>query len=893
MTVADEASIRALVATVRRSEDRRTVLAVRAEPRWSGPEVLDGSPRCRVVPAPSPLAARDAVVRHGHADDELLVLLTTCPAIELGLDLQAQLIKGAVQSFDPYASVLALFKARVLDPVLASQRWLIDELIALAPADGWRLDAPVSGVLTEEMAWDAWQKARTGLAVSPRTLAEMLRLESEASTRHALAGLDAETRWAVARRWAPDAVSAAPMVADLLAGVPGPPPVALGLVVGLLWTTTDDPDLAQRQVLARARLEPVIGRDQLLAADADRWAASAADVIGSVDNDAGYLADAERVLAEVDATQLAVLSDVLPRGFDSRVDALGRALAAGDVAAAEAALESIERHRLAARRSRRVQTCNAAVRLLRRIRRSASSLPSSVAEHAVAYRADGAWLEQARRDAAAGEQAGPIAEALAPILEAADGLQASTTKAFATALVDWSRSVPTGDERILPVEQILTDVVAPVAKTAPVLVVVCDGMGLAVSHQLLSDLRVEGWATARPAALGPWPVGVAALPTVTSCSRTTLLTGVLQDGTQPKEREGFASHPALRATSSTSRPPVLFHKAGLVAANGLSLPDEIRAAVADPDQRIVGVVVNSVDDHLARGDQINVGWDLASLGPLAWLLDAAAEAGRLVVLTADHGHVLDRGRSIAKPQQTDGGERWRRAHTPPSDGEMAYSGPRVVLGDGRVVMPFDERIRYGPPKHGYHGGATPEEVLVPLEVLARSLPDGWTYDPLVPPDWWTSQSSPHAAIASPPPAPTKRRGQSTSEGAPTLFDITPTPQEPAPVTGSAHRPTWVDALLGSTTFIEHRNAVRLPRPVPDDRLRRYLDSIAANGDSISLPALSAATGEPAGTVRMTLSVVQRLLNLDGADVLGVRDDLVACNVDLLAMQFELDLGANG
>lgn len=890
MTVADEASIRALVATLRRSEDRRTVLAIRAEPRWAGPEVLDGSPRCRVVAAPSPLAAREAVVRHGHSDDELLVLLTTCPAIDLGLDLQAQLVKGAVQSFDPFASVLALFKARVLDPVLASQRWLIDELIALAPADGWRLDSPVNGVLTEDMAWDAWQRARTGLAVAPQTLTEMLRLESDTSARHALAGLEVETRAAIALRWAPEAPTAAPVIAELLAGMPGPPPVALGLVVGLLWTPTEDADLAQRQMLARARLESVIGRDRLQPGDAARWAASAAEVIGPA-NDAGYLADAERTLAEVDAGQLAVLSDVLPRGFDARIDVLGRALSAADVASAEAALGLIERHRLSARRARRVQTCAAAVRLLRRTRRASTAPPSSVPEHAIAYRADGAWLEQARRDAAAGEQAGPIADALAPVLEAADTLQASTTKEFANALAEWSRSVPADDIRIIPVERILSDVVAPVAKTAPVLMVVCDGMGLAVSHQLLSDLRVEGWAPARPVDQGPWPVGVAALPTVTSCSRTSLLSGVLQDGAQQQERDGFASQPALRAASTTARPPLLFHKAGLVAANGLSLPDEIRAAVADPEQRVVGVVVNSVDDHLARGDQINVGWDLASLGPLAWLLDAAAEAGRLAILTADHGHVLDRGRSIAKPQQTDGGERWRRANTPPAEGEMAFSGPRVVLGGGDVVLPNDERIRYGPPKHGYHGGATPEEVLVPVEVLARRLPDGWTFDPLTPPDWWTGQNDSDDAPTTTPAAPTKRRSQADPDRAPTLFDITPPAEAPSRPTAGQTASTWVETLLASPTFTAHRDAVRLPRPLPDERLRRYLDAIAANADTISLPALSAATGEPAGTVRMTLSVVQRLLNLDGADVLGVRDDLVACNVELLALQFDLDLGA--
>jgi hypothetical protein len=124
---------------------------------------------------------------------------------------------------------------------------------------------------------------------------------------------------------------------------------------------------------------------------------------------------------------------------------------------------------------------------------------------------------------------------------------------------------------------------------------------------------------------------------------------------------------------------------------------------------------------------------------------------------------------------------------------------------------------------------------------------------------------------------------------PTLFDqvvATPSslfsPTEP----GS----TWVDALLASEGFSSHRAAVRLPRPLPDVRLRGYLDALAANGNSITLPALASASGEPAGTLRMTVSVVQRLLNMDGAPILTVGDDgSVVCNVDLLSLQFGLDL----
>jgi hypothetical protein len=508
---------------------------------------------------------------------------------------------------------------------------------------------------------------------------------------------------------------------------------------------------------------------------------------------------------------------------------------------------------------------------------------SSFAELAVGYRAELAWLELARRDLASGENSAPLAAAFGRLAKAAAATLHAASLAFGPALAEWSKSSPTPDGRLVAVEHLLEMVVAPIAKDTPILLVVCDGMGLSVSQQLIADLRGEGWAPAAPIGSDPWPVGVATLPTVTTASRTSLLAGRCCVGAQAEERAGFSDHLALRQTGRVNRPPVLFHKAGLVAANGAALPDEIRAAVAEPDQRVVGVVVNSIDDHLARGDQINVGWDLASLGPLGWLLDAASEAGRVVIITADHGHVLDNGRSIARPQATEGGERWRTTATPPQDGEIVIAGPRVLLGGGEVVLPVDERIRYGPPKYGYHGGATPEEVLVPVEVLARKLPQGWAYQPVATPQWWDDATV--AVVSSVPSVrqvPATVKGKSSLQ--PTLFDPALAMAEP-----SLSRETWVDALLGSPTFVTHRGGIRLPRPLPEDRLRRYLEAIAANGGAIPLSALATITGEPAGTLRMTLSIVQRLLNRDGAEVLAVRDDgSVVCNLDLLALQFDLD-----
>lgn len=886
--MADPAQVRALVAALH-PEDRRTVLAIRADPLWTGPAVLDGAPSVRVVPTPSPLAAREAVVHHldGGDSGELLVLLTNCSGADLGLDLRAQLVKGDVQTFDPFTSVLALFNAKVLDPALAKERWLIEDLIALVPTEGWSAQAPLSGVLTFEAAWATWQQARLGEPTVPTSLRELLEITERAHVCHAVSTLG-EIRARLAERWAPATPSATGVIVEMVAGRPEVSPTALGLVVDVLWTVTDDASLTQRQMLGRARLEPIIGRDRLTPGDAVEWGRASIDRVGERQDPSGVIADAERLLVEIDGRDLSALSDVLPSGFDARLDRLGMSLLAGDLRASVDLLATIERHTLAPRRTRQVAACRAGIRLLCRRVAPVAAPASSVADWAVNYRADLAWVEQARRDLSVGSQSTYLAEAFGALSSQAADVQAFADEGFARALKEWSKSVPTPDPRIVLVEDLLQTVVAPVAKSAPVLLVICDGMGLSVSHHLVKDLRAEGWAPASPTPSEPWPVGIAVLPTVTAASRTSLFAGHLLVGDQPEERAGFAGHQALREASRPDRPPVLFHKSGLVAANGAALPDDIRAAVADPDQRIVGVVVNSVDDHLARGDQINVGWDLASLGPLGWLLAAAAEAGRVVILTADHGHVLDNGRSIARSLPSQGGERWRSAEQAPTDGEIEITGPRVILGGGSVVMPFDERIRYGPPKHGYHGGATAEEVLVPVEVLARRLPVGWAYQPTATPTWWNDRTE-RAVV------PTTRSAEAAQPSKmldiPTLFDeiATTSSNSVAAATGA---PGWVDALLASPTFTAHRAAVRIPRPIREERLRGYLDALAANGNSITLAALATATGEPAGALRMTLSVVQRLLNIDGAEILAVRHDgSVVCNVELLVVQFELDLDA--
>src|SRR5690606_16939886 len=130
------------------------------------------------------------------------------------------------------------------------------------------------------------------------------------------------------------------------------------------------------------------------------------------------------------------------------------------------------------------------------------------------------------------------------------------------------------------------------------------------------------------------PVVIAALPTVTEVSRASLLGGRLTRGTATSEKADFAVHPALVQASRAGRPPRLFHKAEL--AEGSALAGEVRDAIADQAQRVVGVVHNAIDAQLAGSDQLHVRWSPDDLHLLRPLLREARDAGRIVVLTGDH-----------------------------------------------------------------------------------------------------------------------------------------------------------------------------------------------------------------------------------------------------------------
>ncbi|MFE9848527.1 hypothetical protein ACFYPN_06895 [Streptomyces sp. NPDC005576] len=78
-----------------------------------------------------------------------------------------------------------------------------------------------------------------------------------------------------------------------------------------------------------------------------------------------------------------------------------------------------------------------------------------------------------------------------------------------------------------------------------------------------------------------------------------------------------------------------------MSAAGHFLAPELLLALAS--DAVVGVVLNTIDDALDSGQQgQRIAWSLHDVTYLRELLAAARSYGRPVVLTSDHGHVLER-----------------------------------------------------------------------------------------------------------------------------------------------------------------------------------------------------------------------------------------------------------
>ena len=875
------------------SDPSTVALAIRAKARQPWPETLNQRGRQFALRwCESSLAIREALCDVEQHDPETagLVVLTPLATHEIAEDIAARLARARVFQPEGWDIVRQLFQAKETDARLGRFAWMPQCLIDGAAQGPY---PPVAnGFLGLEMAW---QEVLQRFLRIPTARPDAVSLLTWSMTTGADATLDqlpAAARTDVMRWLSEAAGSAGEMVLGCVEAGRTVDALPLGLVCGVVFAPEGEGQAALGQ--AAIRLERFVNDKHIGVLEGRAWARAAEQVVraSGLETARATLDRADALLRDLRVAEFAHLSDLLPAALDQRMQDFALALSAHVAEPTEANLAQVElqadrvlRHTLMAAQPPRAERVGMARRLARWLLtapRSVTALPS-----AVTWQSDeGAFVDWARFRLLGGDEIPELSQAYGACREALIARRNKFAKPFAQALIEWNANKPSIDGRLVPVESVLEHVVAPIAAAHPTLLLVMDGLSISIFRELFARSASHGWAEMVPSDLGQPLVGVAALPTVTEVSRTSLLCGRLTLGAAAQERSGFASHAALLAHSRAGAPPRLFHKGDL--ADATNLAPEVRAAIADPHQRVIGVVYNAVDDHLSGPDQLHQRWTLEDLRLLLPLLREAREARRVVVITADHGHLLEDGTTqVSNGSESD---RWRPGTDSRAPHEMAVSGGRVVTSDGSntVVCLWGESTRYGGSKNGYHGGLSPQEVTVPLAVmvpLGMNLP-GWTPAPPAQPEWWELPPIPKSKEAKPAVAQPVRpagRKPTAQVGQPQLFEETELPLAPAPAA-----PDWISALLSGTIYASQRQlAARVA--LPDEKMRALLTALSERGGKLSRAALAQRLSLPEIRLGGMLSAVRRMLNVDQAPVLIIDEaaGTVELNIALLHQQFRV------
>jgi hypothetical protein len=884
-------------------------IGLRTEARWAGPEVVEyGGHRHKVVTAASVLEIREALAEAEETGTPVIVL-TPLDSQKIGRDVLGRLARGRLYAPDLWQAVLHAFKARRAASSLQDST-LIQALINYAPPDGY---PPVpTGVLDEATVWRALYRHAFGVEQRDPDLAEWLRWAASEPGRAAYDRAPQELRWLLRRRIETAEGAAAASVLKMIDSGVGSDAVALAIVCGVIFRTADSPSPLPD---AAARLERYHGDTSIEPKVGVRLAEAAAVVIAELrladrHQEANrHIARADELLVRVHADAEAHRSRLSILGFTQRLDQLGRALAAslagGEPSAdsirfCEDALRAVAEHDQAGREAARLDAAQKAVRLIRwpGLRAKGEPPPTPFSTLAAAYLAEGSFVDWARDAIIGGDPLPVLAEAYKTLEAAAACRRDVENRAFATALAEWSSGSPisTGD-RVVPIEQTLARFIAPLAKGTgglPVLLIVLDGLSWAIAHPLFETLRAGRWHEVTPEPEGrPLPPTVAALPTVTAVSRASLLAGQICRGDASKEKTWFAEHPALREASRAGAAPVLFHKAEIDDGGRGRLDPGVRAAIDSEKQRIVAVVVNAVDEHLAGSSQIEWSWTPERIRPLRDLLEAAFAARRIVAIAADHGHVLHREGDYRSAPGSE--SRWRPDATLVQPDEVRITGPRV-LGPGgvnRAILLWRETTRYAKKHNGYHGGVTPQEALAPFALLAPVPEPG---KGLVPcrvefPAWWLETPPPE-------PAPSTARTVSTTVtheddyAGLALFQAASSRRSTTATEKSERGPSgadWVDRLLASEVFGQQRQVASRLAP-RDEQVALVLRELDLRGGQMTTAAFAVRIGLPALRVPGFVAQLQRMLNVDGYPILNLdrERDALALDVPLLKRQFELE-----
>lgn len=707
------------------------------EPRM---EMSGPVPMC-LVQCDSVLEVRSALLE-SESYDGITVIVTNLDTADIGLDVVARLPKRRFFDIELWQVVKEYFQAFKIAPGLLSKRWIAELLLDKAPDEQY--PAEPSGVLTEDRVWSVILK-RFGFQSGRPDARELLlwTLDTEGVARYRSLLPDQQHDF---KEW---------LYQTAGRGVEGIfhcintgfalDATAIGLVLNAAQLQATDfkpvADLSQPALqTAIIRLERFTGNLPILPLQSTTWARAATEVMAKLSSVQKHSLQQQiqnrldQILRELQIDSLAHLSQFSELGFEQSLGMYAEALKQVLRDRTSTQLESLmsaeaflKRYQLPQSSTARFERVRMASRLARWLVDQPGGKPTTLAEAMAAYTETSCFVDWARTVVGAGDPHPELSRALTWLLEVVTEIREQENQAFARFLVDWTEA-GSPECGVLLIEQVLSRVVAPLAQHVPVLLIVMDGMSFSVFRELSQDLDKTGWKRVVPSTHPYSGMALAGLPTVTQTSRASLFCGQLVEGDKDLETRGFRDHPDLKKNSRVQLPPKLLHKADLDL--------DFRETIINPKQKIIGVVVNVIDDLLSSGSQLFFPWALHRIPVLEQLLAAAQDGERVVILTSDHGHVLEAG---TKLQPSDPGQRFRHPNLPVKPGEFLISGSRVIgPGAGKMIVAWSEKLRYTKKQPGYHGGISPQECIVPVEVLIRVTRSLKGFEPsaVLFPDWW-------------------------------------------------------------------------------------------------------------------------------------------------------------
>lgn len=586
----------------------------------------------------------------------------------------------------------------------------------------------------------------------------------------------------------------------------------------------------------------------------------------------------------------------LPSAFDARLATLGDTLlesaatpSAEMVTRAGTLLRELEGHELAAEGDgvRHVERALMAIRLLAWL---VSHETNGIATGASPYDAveslgswyaeEGGYVDWARR-AARGTADTAFGRGIQAVVKRADATRMTLDRTFAKAFVEWN-AAGQPSQNVLPIDHALERIAAKFLDDGAdrrLLVLLLDGMAWAQAVELLESLGQAEWG---PLAWhgtkkgrigsGMYPVVLAAVPSVTDVSRSAFFSskpptpGKAED-TQ-KDRERFRENKIIAKFCAASEQPTLLLRAESHTKGGVASEEALRL-VADPDRRVVAIVVNAIDDSLKGNPATRHAWGMENIASLPDLMERARSSGRAVLLASDHGHV-PADLLESKGTHAGGGARWRplaTANEPVNDFEVAVPAGRAWAPRGAwgVALMADETGRWSGSTHaGEHGGASLAELCAPCILVGTDGLSGPVADDAVavrahyvPSFWHLGVSSPAPVIVEPARVPTELAVPPRQLVLPTLAP--PEPPRPPPKKSTAP-PT---SAFGKSSVLEARVKDAATRKEIVRAVEFLLSRNGVAKDAAFAAEMSVAARRAGGLV----AKYQEALNVDGYEVL--------------------------